>query len=160
MRKGSFVFISILFVIAITLAGIYFWNKQDNTTSSDLVLTSLIKGCAETDKGMTRKSGKDVEKEPNIEVNGNEILYSRAINHLCCRKVEIQKETIESTINIFEEWSGIGCRCICFSEIEATVSNIPTGLYIVNVYEKGTEPDGSNEPMEQKLIISKEIVIQ
>jgi hypothetical protein len=142
----------------ITIAGIYWtWQQtQQQTQSQNFILFPSVKGCAETESGMSTKALGQTEREPKIEVDGNEILYSRAINHLCCRKVEIEKE-IENSINIYEVWSGIGCKCICFSEIEARIKNVPPGNYTVNVYEKGTEPGG--EPMEQKLIISKNVVI-
>lgn len=126
----------------------------------NITLSLLVKGCAETDKGMATKAfGEGIEQKPKIEVNGNEVLYSRAINHLCCRKAEIEKEIQNSVINIYEVWSGIGCKCMCFSEIGAKLSNVPSGTYAVNIYEKGTKP-GSEEPMEQKLIISQNIVVQ
>lgn len=67
----------------------------------------------------------------------------------------MKKEIVGSAINIYEVWSGASCRCICFSEIGATLENLPAGTYTVSVYEKGTKPDGS--AMEQVLIISKEI---
>ena len=126
----------------------------------NITLLSSVKGCAETEKGTTTKSvGVETEKEPTIEVNGNNVVYSRALNHLCCRKAEIEKEIGDFTINIYEVWSGVGCKCICFSEIEAKLKNIPSGTYKVNVYEKGTQPDG-DEPMEQTLIISEDITVQ
>lgn len=155
---------SVLVIVIIGIAGIYFWQtSMQPTTPSNLqniILSPLVKGCAETDKGMAIKSiGEGTEQEPKIEVNGNEALYSRAISHLCCRKAEIEKETENSVINIYEVWSGIGCKCMCFSEIEAKLQNVPSGTYKVNVYEKGTQP-GSKEPMEQKLIISQNIVVQ
>jgi hypothetical protein len=163
MNKGSIIVPSILIIVIIALVGIYFWNRQTPSAASDLeniIFSYSIRGCAETDKGMATKGvGNGTEKEPKIEVSENNVTYSRAINHLCCRKVEIQKEIIGSTINIFEVWSGIGCKCICFSEIEATISNFTSGTYCaytVNVYETGTEP-GSDKPMEETLIISKEI---
>jgi len=130
-------------------------EKEENIT-----LSSSVKGCAETKEGTTAKSiGKETEKEPTIKVNGNNVVYSRALNHLCCRKAEIEKEIDDFTINIYEIWTGIGCKCICFSEIEAKLKNIPSGTYKVNVYEKGTQP-GTDEPMEQTLIISEEITVQ
>ena len=126
----------------------------------NITLSSSVKGCAETEKGTTTKSiDKETEKEPTIEVDGNRVVYSRALNHLCCRKAEIEKEIGDFTINIYEVWSGAGCKCICFSEIEAKLKNIPSGTYKVNVYEKGTQT-GSDEPMEQTLIISEEIIVQ
>ncbi len=135
-------------------------EEEEEETEENITLSSSVKGCAETEKGTTAKSvGKETEKEPTIEVNGNNIVYSRALNHLCCRKAEIEKEIGDFTIDIYEVWSGVGCKCICFSEIEAKLKNIPSGTYKVNVYEKGTQPD-SDEPMEQTLIISDEITIQ
>lgn len=108
---------------------------------------------------MQKRFVENVEREPKIEVNGDEIIYLRAISHLCCRKAEIQKEAGNSVINIYEMWSGEGCRCMCFSKIEARLQNVPSGSYTVNVYEKGTKP-GSKEPMEQTLIISQEVVVE
>jgi len=134
--------------------------EEEEETEENITLSSSVKGCAETEKGTTTKSvGVGTEKEPTIEVNGNKVVYSRALNHLCCRKAEIEKEIEDFTINIYEVWSGVGCKCICFSEIEAKLKNIPSGTYKVNVYEKGTQPDG-DEPMEQTLIISEEITVQ
>jgi len=166
--KYSTILLGVLAIIAVGLIGSYYWNIQSQPAESNLqnvALSSTIKGCAETDKSMTTRTvGEGNEQEPKIEVIGNEVKYSRAINHLCCRKVEIQKETSGSTINIFEVWSGLGCRCICFSEIEATVSNIPSGSYIVNAYMTGTEPvlNGTKiveGPMNKTMVITKNINI-
>jgi hypothetical protein len=154
---------SVLVILVVASISSYFLNKPISDTTpnmQNIILSPLIKGCAETDKGMTTKSiGDGTEQEPKIEVDGNRIKYSRAVNHLCCRKAEIEKGISGSTINIFEDWSGIGCKCMCFSEIEATLSNVPSGSYVVNVYEKGTKP-GSDEQMEQKLIITRNINVQ
>jgi hypothetical protein len=37
---------------------------------------------------MQKRFVENVEREPKIEVNGNEIIYLRAISHLCCRNPE------------------------------------------------------------------------
>ena len=154
----------VLVIIVVGIAGIYFGQAPAQPTApsnlQNIVLSPSVKGCAETDNSMTTKSiGGEAAQEPKIEVIGNEIKYSRATNHLCCRKAEIEKETGGSVINIYEVWSGIGCKCICFSELAAKLQNVPSGTYTVNVYERGTQP-GSEEPMEQKLIISQSIVVQ
>ena len=163
--NNKIILLLVLVVIIVGIAGIYFWqNPMQPVTSPNLqnmILLPSVKGCAETDKGMaTKEFGGGTEQEPKIEVIGNEIVYSRAINHLCCRKVEIEKETEDSVINIYEVWSGVGCKCICFSEIEAKLQNVPAGTYTVNVYEKGVKPSGGNEPREEKLIISEEVTVQ
>ena len=160
------IILCLAFVVVIAgIIGIYFWQipTQPTTPSNlqNIILLPLVKGCAETDKGMTTKSfGERAEQEPKIEIVGNQIIYSRALNHLCCRKAEIEKETEYSIINIYEVWSGVGCKCMCFSEIEAKLENVPPGRYTVNVYEKGVKPGGGNKPMEEKLIISKEVTVQ
>lgn len=154
---------SVLAVLVFALICFYGWHKPLSgaiPNIQDITLSPLVKGCAETDKGTAAKSiGIGEGQKPKIETDGNQIIYSRAINHLCCRKAEFEKETETSVINIYEVWSGIGCKCMCFSEIKATLNNIPSGSYAVNVYEKGTEP-GSDEPMEQKLIITQNIEVQ
>jgi hypothetical protein len=119
----------------------------------------MVKGCAETDQGMqARAPGDENEQEPAIEVIGNTVRYTRAITHQCCRKVEFEQEIQGANISLFEVWSGEGCRCECFSEIQADLEFVPSGDYLVHVYEKGTQP-GSSEPMEQKLLISEEISV-
>ena len=160
MRKKFILIIAIIAVVGIV--SIYIWQSPTQLPSSnsqDVIFSFLVKGCAETDSGMAVKSsgeGEIIEQEPEIEIIGGKIIYSRAINHLCCRKAEIEKEIGESTINIYEVWSGLGCKCICFSEIEAEIENLPSETYTINVYEKGTDPT-TQEPMEEKLIISRAI---
>ncbi len=52
----------------------------------------------------TKSIGEGTEQEPKIEVSENEILHSRTLNHLCCRKAEIEKEIENSTIKIYEKF--------------------------------------------------------
>jgi hypothetical protein len=106
-----------------------------------------------------RSEAGGAEQGPGIGLDGAVITYSRATSHLCCRKVEITKEAVKHAINIYEIWSGMGCRCMCFSEITAELRDVPPGTYTVNVYAKGTEPL-SGAPMEQVLIISREITVR
>jgi hypothetical protein len=91
-------------------------------------------------------------------VIGNTLRYTRALQHQCCRKVEFEHEIQGTGITLYEVWSGEGCRCECFSELQVDLEFVPLGKYLVRVYEKGTQP-GSSEPMEQKLLISVEISI-
>jgi hypothetical protein len=166
--KTNWKFLLIVIILAVIVGGGALWYAKkpeqpyqpvviQKTEKNKITLSSSIKGCAESDRGMATTYGEEKEQEPKIEVTGNEIDYSRAINHTCCRKVDMQKEITGSSINIFEVWSGSGCYCMCFSNIGAKLTNIPVGHYTVNVYEKGTQPGGNNEPMEQKLIISQSV---
>lgn len=159
--NNKIIILSALIILVVVSIGFYLWNNFASNTAANIqniVLSSSIKGCAETDKGEATKSMGETGQEPKIEMIGNQIKYSRAINHLCCRKAEIEKETSGFTINIFEDWSGPGCKCTCFSRIEATLNNVPPGSYTINVYEKGIKP-GDGEIMERKLIITQYISV-
>ncbi len=129
-----------------------------NPSASDFYLVPDIKGCARGEEGdgsRSLKSGGD--QEPAIEVVGSTIKYSREIDHMCCREVKFEKSIKGATITLYEVWSGEGCRCMCFSEISASVENVPAGKYTVLVYAKGTTTDG--KPMDESLIISSSVVI-
>ncbi len=106
----------------------------------------------------SRAAGGESEKEPSIEVIGNTLRYTHALQHQCCRKIEFEQEIQGTEITLYEVWSGEGCRCECFSELQVDLEFIPAGNYLVCVYEKGAQP-GSSEPMEEKLLISVEISV-
>ncbi|MEM2956590.1 MAG: hypothetical protein QW041_03410 [Candidatus Pacearchaeota archaeon] len=154
MNKLIVLFISI--VITVGAIYLYFQHIQTSLKIQDTVLLPLIKGCAENGKNQIKMIVE--EQEPRIDINENEIIYSRTINHLCCRTVRIEKEEKNSIINIYEIWGGAECKCICSSEIGAKLKNVPLGEYTINVYEKGKRPE-SEEQIEQKLIISKNISV-
>ena len=118
---------------------------------------SKIRGCAQRENGVAPRENLDEERKPDIIVEGNKVEYSRALNHLCCRMVMVNKKIEGWIIDIYENWGGLGCRCICFSEITATVENLPKGTYTVNVYEGGINTDGTQ--MTKKVIISKVVTI-
>lgn len=156
----SFIFIA----LAIAVVGTYFWSnyavKPISLESEDIVFSSLINGCAESiEQRETLTKGNEIEQEPKIEINKNSVIYSRAINHICCRKVEVEKEVRGSVLNIYEVWGGDTCKCMCFTEIGARFDNVPLGIYSVNVYEKGKIPSQTEESIELKLIISQNISI-
>jgi|Deesub1362B_J571_1020462.scaffolds.fasta_scaffold00184_27 hypothetical protein len=148
----------VLLAIVLILGGVMYVFYQI-PVQKNIVFVSDVEGCAanlsnpsnQSNPPISAKSFKN-EQEPDIEVIEDKIVYSRAISHLCCRKVELKHEVEGSTINIYEVWSGVGCKCICFSRITAKLSTA-AGEYTVNVYETGTKPNG--EPMGRKLIISK-----
>lgn len=142
---------------------------EDESDEDTVVLSSSIKGCAETANGtspLVRESRGDPiinpknETEPEIKVVEDKIIYSRATTHLCCRKIEIDKEMTNSLINIFEYWTGQGCRCICFTEIQSTLENVSPGTYTVEVYKKGVEPYGEGEKMEEELLITEKVTVE
>ncbi len=79
--NNKIIFPLVLVVVIAGVVGIYFFRQTptQHTTPANLqniVLSPLVKGCAETDKGMATKSlGEGTEQEPKIDVNGNEVLY-------------------------------------------------------------------------------------
>ena len=123
----------------------------------NVLFLPTIRGCAQREHGIAPRGSLIEEIESTITVEKNRIEYSRTLRHLCCRMVRLYRVFEGWTINIYENWSGLGCRCMCYSEISARIENLPEGTYTVNVYEKGISPDGNL--MEEKLIISKYVTI-
>ena len=92
-----------------------------------------------------------------MEAQGNTVKYYRADYHLCCRRVEMKFEVRDNQIKIYEVWHGRGCRCQCYSSLEAIVDKLPPGNYQVEVYKTGTDP--ILDKGEPKLLISRKIHI-
>jgi hypothetical protein len=133
-------------------------EPQSDGGCDNVEFSCSVRGCAETENGLATRGADEAERGPSIMISGNQVTYSRAINHLCCRKAVIQKDISPGRIDIYEVWSGLGCRCMCFSEMEATVKGLPAGRYSVNVYEQGTTPEGN--PMERSVVVSRDVWIR
>lgn len=155
--------------VAVVAAGFCVWyNLRKPTKLPDeqagvvgISFLPSVKGCAETGQGMAAKTRSlNSEQEPEIRVEGSTIAYSRAISHLCCRKAELEKEVEGFSVSVYENWSGLGCKCMCFSQISASLENLSAGDYEVSVYERSVEPGGNGEPMEERLIISKKVTVR
>jgi len=153
----SMLLLFLLLIVFVILYAPTIVKIPESPNLENVSFSSIIRGCAQRERGMTPRGNLTEEKEPSITIEVNKIKYSRVLNHLCCRMVIVNRKIEGWTINIYENWSGTGCRCICFSEISAIVENLPKGTYTVNVYEKGINPDGSQ--MEEKLIISDLVTI-
>ncbi len=159
MRKMAFLLLTGLFVLV--YFGFYIYNNGNDTYYGSVENVSFsydVSGCAKTDRGMGTKSFGDRDVEPTIYVKGDEVVYYRALNHMCCRKVDLYYDVEGMEINIYENWTGTGCKCICFSEIEGKLKGLGKGKYRINVYEAGTEP-ASGKDMEKKLIFKSDVKV-
>lgn len=118
------------------------------------VLNYTITGCAETIDGKSTRDINEAQETsgPRVFINKNVISYHRSLDHLCCRKVIVEQSLDNEVLNIFEVWSGPGCKCICNSEINASII-VPEGTYVINVYETGTQPE-SSEKMTPRLLLT------
>ena len=153
----SIVLFLLLLAILIVSYGTTIINTSEAPGLENVSFSSTIKGCAQREHGMAPRTPLTEEIKPSIVVENNNIEYSRSLRHLCCRMVLLDRRIEGWTINIYENWSGLGCRCMCNSEISARIENLPEGTYTVNVYEKGLNTDGSL--MQEKLITSEYVTI-
>ncbi len=150
MRHLTFEIIAMLFILVLS-AGIFVLREERPVELKNIVFTPSVKGCAEKIQELqVRGVGK--EEPPTINVTDRSILYYRAISHQCCKMVELTKEIGLEKIVIYENWTGEGCRCICYSEISAKIDNLEPGTYMVYVIKKE-----ANQPDLQ--IISKQVTI-
>jgi len=121
-------------------------RKKDSPMLQPM-LTSRVTGCAATSTGVTVRT-RSAQKviEPTIEAGFGWMRYVRATQHQCCREVEIRKQVTKSSITLTEFWTCEGCRCMCFSRIDVTVSNLPPAEYSVIIRSSGTHPH-TNTPI-------------
>lgn len=118
-----------------------------------------VTGCAETNKGMASATrGAQQTIAPKIELTRSGIRYSRAGTHQCCRKVEVRRQVQIDKITLTEYWTGEGCRCLCYSQIEATLTNVVAGEYTVTVFSAGIQP-GTHKAIEPVEIFSAKVKV-
>ncbi len=154
----------VVLVLLIAFSGCIQEREPEPSLSpfENMVFEPLVKGCAETEHGMASKGQGFVESEPGLKAEGNALVYSRAVSHLCCRKATISKALDNGlrgydlpsetpSIVVFEDWSGPGCKCVCSSELEAKFENLPKGPYNVKVVSRGFDPE-SGENFEEVLL--------
>lgn len=99
-----------------------------------------------------------IDKEPylNILSENSKIIYSRGENVLCCRDLELSYKKLGDKIYIYENWSGIGCKCLAFADIKVTLDNVPDGNYELLVYETGTDSYDDTTPINN--LLKKEFI--
>jgi len=120
---------------------------------NEVTFNYTIAGCGETINGTATRAPQE-DKTAMIDLNGTSLVYERGVNHLCCRKVEVNYTMDNQIINIYEKWSGLGCRCECYTDIKAIINGLSQGEYVVNVYETGIEPE-TNETMTPRLLVTQ-----
>jgi len=147
--------------LVVVLAAIAFYPalfpsgaQQHPGSVADVVFTPFVKGCLQEGEAAKEREGKRGETPGEevpaaIVVNGNNVTYSRATNHYCCLTANVGGEVGEGKISIIEKWGGSPCRCMCFSELGATSSDVPPGDYLVEVYRIDAEG--------RKLLLSQNI---
>jgi len=149
----SLIVVMILFMIALVVSPFI------PISNIELIFNYNVTGCAETEEGMSTRDLTPDNVSPSITNVNGVIYYNRSISHLCCRKAIVNYDFNQSIINIYEYWTGVGCRCICYSKINATIQGLSKGSYLVNVYETGVKP-GSDEIMTPKLIVTDTITVK
>ncbi len=129
------------------------------SATPDPLFSFRVTGCAETERGMpSRTRAPQQIVGAMIEVVGRGIRYYRAGTHQCCRMVVVRRQVQKGRIVLTEFWTGDGCRCMCSSRIEATLTNLASGEYEVAVYSGGIEPITHKE-IEPKVILSQKVRI-
>ncbi|NQU11644.1 thermonuclease family protein [bacterium] len=130
------------------------WGEQQGTQ-----FHYSVRGCAETATGLVaRVRGAQRTVAPTLQVGRGSLRYFRSGGHRCCRQVDVRPRIDAGKIALTEFWTGQGCRCQCFSEISATVSNLASGPYTVTVDRGGVAP-GSDQVLEPEVVLSRKVVV-
>jgi hypothetical protein len=132
--------------------------------------SSQVKGCAAVSADDPTKFPVTREHEKSsalpdpvnsfIRSSGDSVVYSRFVHHGCCRKVKLNVERNGNIINIVEYWRGKICKCMCSSDISATVHQLPKGEYTVYAIETGTDPITDKLTIGKDTLMKKMVVIR
>jgi hypothetical protein len=151
----------LLWVVIIPLLLAACGGGQSNGNQPDLsavVLSTGVQGCAAPQRGAGSQPGQGDERPPALAVRDGNLVYTRATNHLCCRSVTFEWAAAGRALTLYEVWGGVGCRCMCYSELEAQLSRLPAGEYTVQVALKGVDADGET-PLAPETLLEQTINI-
>lgn len=147
-------------------------QQSGNTSSSgspafadsSLSFSTQVKGCAEKEMGGNAKfqgDGQDTSFHEysasgtdGILVKGDSVVYSRNVDHLCCRQVDLSARRSGQVITVTEYWHRQGCKCKCNSTVSLVIKQLPKGQYSLYGIETGTDP------VDDKPTASKDTVLQ
>lgn len=140
---------SICFLLLLTgLPGLFSCRHPKNTgVLSEKNVSWTVKGCAESGTKPTRITepgkagpGDFMDEWGKIVVAGDSLVYSRTMQHLCCRQVRLSAEREPGLITVREYWYGKACKCHCNSSLRLVLRQLPAGTYRVLVTATGTDP--------------------
>ncbi len=124
--------------------------KPPLTADTSLRSAWQVKGCAEKAvraAGKFPESGADTDYPDlpspgtdGIKAEGDSMVYTRYVTHLCCREVKVSIQRIKNSITVTEYWHRPGCKCHCSSTVRAVVHQLAPGTYQVVGIETGTDP--------------------
>lgn len=159
---------SICFLLFLAgLPGLFSCRNPKNTgVGTEKNVSWTVKGCAESSSKPARISepakggpGDFPEQWGKIVVAGDSLVYTRTLQHLCCRQVRLSADRKEGVIMVREYWYGKGCKCHCNSSLRLVVHQIPAGSYRVFVTEAGTDPVADKPVSATDTLLTQEIRI-
>ncbi len=123
-------------------------------------LLASFTGCLESGPSrLPSGAAKSSSREPKIQANDASITYSRGAEHNCCYEAELQHVALGSTIEIREIWRGEACRCNCYSDLSVALSPIPSGKYLVMISYVEDPTSDEALPVEERMLLSQEVVV-
>lgn len=137
------------------------FNSADSIPQYSLQIT----GCAGGDERKSRTPEKVfnnkslVAEDPELTVQGDSIIYTRSVTHLCCRKLKVSVEQKDNVITLTEYWYHQGCKCRCSSTVNAVIKKLAKGNYTFHMIEGGTDPFNDKEILQKDITWSKSIII-
>ncbi len=170
------IFIGVIFILQMTISGCQPALQQSTPipppatvecsecglspvgTERTPIFQEKITGCAAESTQETRSEGPGTEEGPALTLEGSTLRYTHAVNHNCCSNLATTAEEKDSRIVFTESWQGKVCRCVCFSEIDDSLSDLKPGSYQVEVIQKG-DPDAL-EPDKEITLLSAAIEVK
>lgn len=127
-----------------------------------------VKGCAQKAAATKSQASGDYSDYPELRgqgtgqflSDGDSIVYSRTVSHLCCREVKLSTQKEQFKITITEYWFRQGCKCQCSSTVRLVINRLPKGEYKVYAIETGTNPVDDKPSAAADTVLQQKITIR
>lgn len=124
----------------------------------DVKLDYSVSGCDTKDGGTTRGPPAQLV---DVDVAGNNVKLVHHLSYVCCAKVKVYLEGIETTsdetrIMISEKNDGEMCRCMCDYDVDINLGPLAKGKYTVQIFGVVYEDVPTEKLWEKEIAIGEE----
>lgn len=104
-------------------------------------LTYEVSGCA---KGFALDRIQEWEGTETTVEGGAVVIHDR-VAYVCCATLTVKMQQEDKVIKVAERNVGEVCRCMCGYVVNARITNLPAGTYVVQVWGIEHEQTGPAE---------------
>ncbi len=124
---------SILFAMPLLLGALLMAACRPVTPSSPTPVPRLTYHVGSCTKGAALAQPQAWE-HVDIRVEGHTVHIHHRLPYVCCAKIALRLDREDHVLKVVERNVGEVCKCMCGYEVEAEITDLPSGTYTVQVW--------------------------